>query len=66
MKTDLNQQRTAIAIALKDKMRELIKAKESKNLEWITDCENEIQGLSDAIETFKLIEQFSLLLARIK
>jgi len=66
MMTDLNKQRAAVAMAMKDKQRELIKAKESGNAEWISDCEDEIICLSDAVDTLKLIEQFSLLIERLK
>ena len=64
--TDLNKQRAAVAMAMKDKQRELIKAKESGNTEWISDCEDEIICLSDAVDTLKLIEQFSFLIERLK
>jgi len=64
--TDLNKQRAAVAMAMKDKQRELIKAKESGNAEWISDCEDEIIYLSDAVDTLKLIEQFSFLIERLK
>lgn len=66
MITDLNKQRAAVAIALKEKKRELVKAQESGNKEWVEDCQNEILALTDAVETLKLIEQFSLLIARMK
>ncbi len=64
--TDLNKQRAAVAIAMKDKQRELIKAKESGKAEWVSDCEEEIICLSDAVDTLKLVEQFSLLIGRLK
>ena len=66
MMTDLNKQRAAVAMAMKDKQRELIKAKESGNAEWIGDCEDEIICLSDAVDTLKLIEQFAFLIERLK
>lgn len=66
MITDLNKQRSAVAIALKEKRRELVKAQESGNKEWEEDCQNEILALTDAVETLKLVEQFSLLIARMK
>ena len=65
MKTDLNKQRAAVAMALKDKQRELVKATESKNAQWICDCEYDIVCLSDAVDTLKMIEQFSLLIQMI-
>ena len=65
MKTDLNKQRAAVAMAMKDKQRELVKATESKDAEWISDCEHDIICLSDAVDTLKMIEQFSLLIQMI-
>ncbi len=66
MKTDLNKQRAAVAIALKEKKRELAKAQESGRTEWVEDCQEEILALTDAVETLKLLEQFSLLLGRLQ
>lgn len=61
----LNQQRAAVARALRDKEKELVKANQSKNEEWIHDVSEEIVFLKDAVETFKLFEQFSLLVERL-
>lgn len=63
--TTINEQRAAIARASKELKRELIKAKQSENTEWVEEVERDIKLLDDAVETMKLVEQLSLLIVRV-
>ena len=49
----------AIRTAIKELERELVKAKEEKNQEWIEDVEQQIHFLSEAIETIKHVENLA-------
>jgi hypothetical protein len=64
MSKELQHQRIAIRNVLKDKQRELVKANESNNPEWIQDVNFDIEHLTKALDTIKDFESLLRILGR--
>ena len=46
----------AIHYAIKELNRELVKAQETRDVEWIKDTENHIKNLNDAVEVIRAMK----------